>query len=53
MRFWPQPFSRLIIRVGQNRIYLPYVTVYVVIALPKIPYTHRINMVLANPTYDW
>jgi len=26
-------------------------TVYVVMSLPKIPYTHRIYMVLANPTY--
>ena len=29
-------------RVGQNRIYTPYVTVYMVNSLPKIPYTHRI-----------
>ena len=36
-------------RVGQNRIYTPYMTVYLVISLPKIPYTHRIYMVLANP----
>ena len=26
-------------------------TVYLVISLPKIPYKHRINMVLANPIY--
>jgi len=26
-------------------------TVYLVISLPKIPYIHRIYMVLANPTY--
>jgi hypothetical protein len=38
-------------RVGQNRIYTPYMTVYLVIPLPKIPYMHRIYMVLANPTY--
>jgi len=38
-------------RVGQNRIYSLYVLVYLVISLPKIPYIHRINMVLANPTY--
>ena len=37
-------------RVGQNRIYAPYMTEYSVISLPKIPYTHRIYMVLANPT---
>ena len=36
-------------RVGQNRIYTPYLTVYLVISLPKIPYVHRIYMVLANP----
>jgi len=41
----------LISRVGQNRIYAPYMTVYLVISLPKIPYIHRIYMVLANPTY--
>ena len=38
-------------RVGQNRIYAPYMTVYTVISLPKIPYIHRIYMILANPTY--
>jgi len=37
------------VRVGQNSIYTPYMTVYLVISLPKIPYTHRIHMVLANP----
>ena len=37
-------------RVGQNRIYTPYMTVYLVISLPKIPYLHRIYMVLANST---
>jgi len=38
-------------RVGQNRIYTPYMTVYLVITLPEIPYMHRICMVLANPTH--
>jgi hypothetical protein len=38
-------------RVGQNRIYAPYMTVYLVISLPKTPYTHRIYRVLANPTH--
>jgi hypothetical protein len=38
-------------RVGQNCIYTPYLTVYLVNTLPKIPYTHRIYMVLANPTH--
>jgi len=38
-------------RVGQNRIYTPYMTVYFLISLPKILYIHRIYMVLANPMY--
>jgi len=42
---------QLIFRVGQNRIFTPYMTVYLVISLPKIPYIHRIYMVLANPTH--
>ena len=33
------------------RIYAPYMTIYLVISLPKIPYIHRIHMVLANPKY--
>ena len=37
-------------RLGQNRIYTPYMAVLLVIPLPKTPYTHRIYMVLANPT---
>jgi hypothetical protein len=40
------------IRVGQDRIYTPYMTVYLVISLPKIPWIHRIYMVLANPKHD-
>jgi len=35
---WPEPY-----------IYTPYMTVYLVISLPKIPYTHRIYMTLNNP----
>jgi hypothetical protein len=36
----------LMSRAGQNRIYAPYMTVYLVISLPKLPYTHRIyNMI--------
>ena len=31
-------------RVGQNRIYTPYVTVCMVISLPMIPYIHRIYL---------
>jgi hypothetical protein len=38
-------------RVGQDCIYTPYMTVYLVISLPKIPYVHRIYMVLANPIH--
>ena len=38
-------------RVGQNRIYTPYMTVYLVVFLPKIPYIYRIYMVLANSRY--
>jgi len=30
----------------------PYMTVYLVISLPNIPYIHRIYMVLANPKYS-
>jgi len=38
-----------ICRVGQNCIYTYIYTVYLVISKPKIPYVHRIFMVLANP----
>ena len=38
-------------RVGHNDIYTPYMTVYLVISLSKIPYMHRLYMVLANPIY--
>jgi len=31
-----------ICKVGQNRINTPYMVVYLVISLPKIPYIHRI-----------
>jgi len=41
----------IMVRVGQNRIYAPYMTVYFVIYLPKSPYIHRIYMALANPNY--
>jgi len=43
--------TEAITRVGQNRIYTPYMTVYLVVSLPKIPYIHRIHRVLANPSY--
>jgi len=32
---------RVLCRVGQNRIYAPHTTVYLVISLPKIPYIHQ------------
>ena len=40
-------------RFGQNRIYTTYMTVFLVISLPKMPHIHRIYiyMVLANPTH--
>jgi len=42
---------RFIGRVGQNRMYTPYMTVYLVIPLPKLPYIHRIYMVTVNPIH--
>jgi len=36
-------------RVGQNHIYTPYMTVYMVVSLQEIPYTYRKYMVMANP----
>ena len=38
-------------RVGQNRIYALYMTIYLVLSLPKTPYTHRIFRVRDNPTH--
>jgi len=29
-------------RVGQNRLYTPYMTVYLVMSLPKIPYVYTV-----------
>jgi hypothetical protein len=40
------PTVSLTVRVGQNRIYTPYMTVYLVVFLPKIPYIYRIYKVL-------
>jgi len=45
--------SRQKSRVGQNRIYTPYMTVYLAISLPKIPYIHRIYMLLVNFTKEY
>ena len=40
-------------RVGHNCIYTQYMTVYLVISLPRITFIHRIySMVLANPMYE-
>ena len=39
-------------RVGQNRMYTPYMTVYLVISLPHVRYMHRIYKVLANPNHE-
>jgi len=39
------------IRVRQTRTYAPYMTVYLVISLPRIPYVHHVYMVLANPIH--
>ena len=36
-------------RVGQNRIYALYMTVYLVIPSPKLPFIHCVNLVMANP----
>ena len=45
-------FAELLMpRVGLNRIYTPYMTAYLVIFLPEIPYINRIYVVLANPTH--
>jgi hypothetical protein len=41
----------VIYRVGQNRIYTPYMTLCLVISLPKVPYIHCNYMALANLSY--
>jgi len=38
-------------RVGQNCLYMLYMTVNPVISLPELPYIHRMQVVMANPTY--
>ena len=40
-------------RVGQNRIYTPHVTVYLVFFLPELPYIHRIYMYGFGPPYTF
>jgi len=39
--------------VGQSRVCVLYMTVYLVISLPKILYVHCICVVLANPAYTY
>ena len=39
-------------RVGQDRIYTPYMDINLMISLPELPYIYRTYMVLANPTQD-
>ena len=52
--YWPLWEDRCVVcRVGQNRVYTPYMTVYSIISLPNIPYTRLKCMVLANPTGVW
>jgi len=38
-------------RVSLDRKYTPYMTVSLVISLPRMPYMHSICMFLDNPTY--
>ena len=38
-------------RVGQDRIYPLFMTVYLIKFLHKTPYLYRLYMVLANPSY--
>jgi hypothetical protein len=41
----------LMCRAGHNRLDTPYMTVYLMKSLPKLPYIHGKYMVLANPTH--
>jgi len=40
-------------RVGQNRIYTPYMTVYLAIFLPKIPFIQRIYIYIYIYIWCW
>jgi hypothetical protein len=40
------------VRVGQKRIYTPYMAVYLVTSLPKVLYIHGLNMVLSSLIKD-
>jgi hypothetical protein len=42
VRWFCSQHHLFVYKVGQSRIYTPYMTVYLVISLPKIPYIHRI-----------
>ena len=46
--FWQG--NHQICKVGQDRIYTPYMTVCLIKSLQNMPYIHRIYMVLASPT---
>ena len=46
-------YSKQMTRVGLNCKFTPNLTVYLVISLLKIPFIHRIYMVLDNPTNGW
>ena len=48
----PSWISNNIVTVGQNRMYTPYMTVYLVISLPNVPYIHCIYIFLANPKHS-
>jgi hypothetical protein len=53
---WNSSFTHLwshTCRVGQDRIYTPYMTVYLVISLPKMPQIYRMHLALAYPTNLW
>ena len=57
-RFNRQVYERLQViaelgRVGQDRIYTPYMTISTVISLPRIPNIHRKLMILINPRNGW
>ena len=38
-------------RVGQNRIFTPYMTVYLMKFMQKIMYVHRIYIILSDPVH--
>ena len=47
----PLGMTRYMLRVGQNHIYTPDVTVHLGISLPELLYINRVCMVLAKPIY--